>query len=146
MPETFTVELGGQTIDCHVPLFRTCTHAFLAYSRATGYRGPKVPRVEADDAEVSTVLAAIAAVCLPPDLGLPRPPRGMVSFEQWLSYGNDVERWVWRKRKKWLSGAAWSKATAAALDAVMDEAVGTEEAEDDIAAPFVDPAPDSSEE
>lgn len=146
MSDTFTVDLGGQSFVCRVPLFRTCTHAFMAYSRANGYRGTDAPRAPSDDAEVSTIIAAMGAMCLPANAGAPRLPRNTVTFEQWLDYGNTVERWVWRKRRAWLTDAAWTKAATAALDAVLDEAVGTEEAAEDASAPFEDPAPDFSEE
>ena len=144
MSDTFTVELGGRSLVCRVPLFRVCTHAFMAYSRANGYRGADAERVQADSAELSTIIAAMGAMCLPADAGAPRLPRNTVTFDQWLAYGNDVERWVWRKRRTWLEDSAWTKAATAALDAVLDEAIGTEEAAEDAAAPFEDPAPDSS--
>ncbi len=146
MSDTFTVDLAGKQYACRVPLFRTCTHAFLAYSRANGYRGTDAERVEPDGSEVATIIAAIGAACLPKEAGAPRVPRNTVTFNQWLNYGNDVERWVWRKRRAWLTDAAWTKAATAALDAVLDEAIGTEEAAEDASAPFADPVPDSSEE
>lgn len=147
MSDTFTVELDGETVECRLPLFRHQLQATAAWSAANGRRTEEGEwEREPDHATLASVLTAIAAVCLPTSTGRPAPPRSLYTAEGWAQYGSTVDRWIWRKRRRWLESDAWTVTCGVCLDQMLDAvlpAMSDEEA-DEAAAPFAAPGGSSS--
>jgi len=83
------VTIKGKDIGLKRPTLRRAAHLF-------GVVRGELPE-DGDDAaagpDLGTLTAAVLGVCLPPVVGAPKPPKGFPSRDEWVDYGDAVDRW-----------------------------------------------------
>lgn len=123
----FHVQLEGQPVHCRTPLLRRCfaLHAALASIVDDG---------QVDSAEFACLWSAALGACLPAATGAPLPRRCNTA-EDWIAYGDQVERWAFGRDGKGHDLLQWQAACEVAWNAI-GENLPIPETVEEAAVPF----------
>lgn len=136
MPVFHVELLEGVPIECRPPLLRRCfgIHAAL---------GSIVKNGEVDSQEFACLFSASLGSCLPSSTGVPKPNR-CTTADDWIAYGDSVERWALGRGGKGYDFLRWQGACEQAWNAISELLPLPEEVEA-AAAPFEELPADGSD-
>lgn len=108
----FHVQLSEQSIHCRTPLLRRCfaLHAAL---------GSVVVDGQVDSAEFACLWSAALGSCLPSELSAPAPRRCNTA-DEWVAYGDSVERWAFGRAGRGIDVLEWQAACEVAWNAIAE--------------------------
>ena len=136
MPVFHVELLEGVPVECRPPLLRRCFSIHAAM-------GSIVRDGQVDSQEFACLFSAGLGSCLPSSMGCPRPSRCNTG-EDWIQYGDSVERWALGRGGKGYDVLRWQEACEMAWKAITELLPLPEEVEA-AAGPFEDPVASGSD-
>ncbi len=136
MPVFHVELLEGVPVECRPPLLRRCFSIHAAM-------GSIVRDGQVDSQEFACLFSAGLGSCLPSSMGCPRPSRCNTG-EDWIQYGDSVERWALGRGGKGYDVLRWQEACEMAWKAITELLPLPEEVEA-AAAPFEGPVASGSD-
>jgi hypothetical protein len=133
----FHVQISDNPIHCRTPLLRRCfaLHAAL---------GSVVEDGQVDAAEFACIWSAALGSCLPAELGAPAPKRCNTA-EEWVAYGDVVERWAFGRSGRGFDLLEWQAACEVAWNAITEN-LPVPDTVEDASVPFAEsPEPGSGD-
>ena len=124
----FHVHLSSELVHCRTPLLRRCFALHAALGAIVTDDG------KVDSAEFACLWSAALGACLPAGLGAPVPSK-VNTAQEWIAYGDSVERWAFGRGGKGHDLLEWQAACETAWQAIGENLPIPDKVEE-AAAPF----------